>query len=102
LSEGFQQPLIRRKLVTKDINISVVRTNFVEVVIRTVPLIQNFVDQVLVNAKLKRDGTLVRFPSRIAFEFRGIQSMISGAVTLRTDPTDLSDSASCTANEEIP
>lgn len=65
-SEGRQDPLIRYKSVTKDIKLSVVRTNLEEGVIRTVPLIQNFLDHVLVSAKLKRDGTLVRFPSRIA------------------------------------
>jgi hypothetical protein len=52
--------------VPKDIKIAIISTNFEELVIRTIPLIEKFVDHVLVKPKLKRHRPLIRLPSGIA------------------------------------
>ena len=50
----------------KDIKVAIIGTNLKELVILTIPLIEKFVDHVLVKPKLKRHGPLICFLPGIA------------------------------------
>ena len=61
--------LRRRHFAPKNVEIAVIRANFEESIMRTVPLVENFLDEVVVIIKTKADGPLVRFSPGITFHF---------------------------------
>jgi hypothetical protein len=63
-------PLGRRCVLTQDIEITVVSTDFEEGVMRAIPLVENFLDQVLVPAKSKTNRPFFRLPAGIAIDFQ--------------------------------
>src|SRR5215813_2668077 len=70
LPEGLQTPLslFRRCSVTQNVQIAVVRTYFEIDVIRAVPLIKQFLDEVDISIELKADWPLGGLEAGVAFD----------------------------------
>jgi hypothetical protein len=58
--------LRRRRVPTQDIEIAVIRTNFVKGIVWAVPLIQYFFDQILATLQSKPHWPFVRRPPGVA------------------------------------
>ncbi len=56
----------RRRILPQDVKIAVVRTNFEKGIMRTISLVENFLDQVLVPAKSETNRPFFRLPTGIA------------------------------------
>jgi hypothetical protein len=67
-AERFQAPLVGRGVVSKDIEVAVVGAHFVKMVIRSVPLIENVRDNVLVILELKTNRPLVGLPPGVTLD----------------------------------
>jgi hypothetical protein len=60
-AKGFQRPHVGFGVMAKDIEVPIVRANFEVRVLGSIPLIQKFLDNIIVIIKLKADRTLVSF-----------------------------------------
>jgi|SRR5205807_999979 len=59
-------PLGSRGFAPQNIEIAVIRADFVNGILRAIPLIEDFLDRVFVPVEAKTDGPFVRFPTGIA------------------------------------
>ena len=67
LSKGFQAPDVLRCVMSQDVKVPIIRADFEERSLWSVPLVEQLVDHVLAIVNLEADRPLVRFPSRVAF-----------------------------------
>ena len=72
LPERHQMPMAlrRRRFSAQDIEIAVICADFVKGILRTVPLIEYFLDHVLPILKPKSNRPFVRRPPRVAIHFQ--------------------------------
>ena len=78
LPERFEVPvvLLCREPVPKDVQIAVVCSDLEVLIVRTVPLIQHFLNEVVAIAKPEADWAFVGFLAGIAFDLQGHSSFI--------------------------
>ena len=63
-------PIRRRRFPTQDIEIAIVRANFVKHILGAVPLIKHLLDHVLAILKSKSNRPFVRRPPGVAVHFQ--------------------------------
>src|SRR5689334_18887919 len=79
LAEGDQVPLAigHRGLAPQDVQVPVVRTDFIPGILRTVPLIDDFLDSILVRIDPESHRTLFRSVGRVALHVNAHCTILS-------------------------
>jgi hypothetical protein len=78
-SERLQVPLSRGVVLPKDVKVAVIGAYLVELVIRSVPLIDDFFDHVVAVSHLESDGPLIGLPTGTALDLKShAASIITG------------------------
>jgi hypothetical protein len=67
LPERFQRPFIGGHVASEDTQVAIIRAHFEKRVLRTIPLVEHFLNHVVPLSKLKAHRPLVRLRSRVAF-----------------------------------
>jgi len=57
-------------LLAEDVEVPIVGANLIRDIVWAAPLVNNFLDHVLVPVQAKSDGPLVRLPARVALDFQ--------------------------------
>jgi len=91
--KGFQRPGVvdLRSAVSQDIEVSIIRLNLEEVVLRSIPLIDYLLHMEDLRAKHKPDWSFIRFATGVAFhlDLHLLPVCIAGLVQI-SRPTDAS------------
>jgi len=64
------RPIGRRRILSQDIEIAVIRANFVKGIMWSVPLVQDLLDQVFMLRESKTNGPFIRFSAGVAIHLQ--------------------------------
>ena len=75
-SERFQAPLSVVIILAEDVQVAIVSAHFVELVVRPIPLVDDFFDHVVAISHPEPDGPLIRLSAGIALDLESHSVLI--------------------------